>query len=188
MNATQTAILTAITDTASHDVKTIVNEIGKSETTVRKGLNELEAAGEVYRDGSCWYAVVNPVDTANDNEAYTKLMDETETEIADDESNDDDVNVYVTKKYTRHETPTTRTVRTNQITGAEVQVVKNGETDRDGNEISITNKWATVCLTHRAIGQFSRVLDAHFASSYPEFCPTCKDAMPIETIGRRRRK
>lgn len=91
---------------------------------------------------------------------------------------------------TRHTTPTTRTVRTNQLTGAKVQVIRADEVDENLPMASMigNGKWVTICHTHNEAQTFSRVLDAHYASSYPTFCPECSKNIPAEAVGRRRKK
>lgn len=191
--------------------------IGKSETTVRKALKNLGDVVKDETTGNYRLIVINfseptvetePItcDYPNSHPGYpcnhAVFVDDTEDEpVIDTEQLTaevtsgektiteayEEIKEAVVRKYQRHATPTTRTVRKNQITGAEVQVLKNGETDRDGNEIKVGTKWATRCLTHGATGQFDKVLDAHYASSYPTFCPECATKIPAEAIGRRRR-
>lgn len=207
MNATETAVHKTV---ASRREGFTVNEIGaaigKSETTVRKALKNL---GDVVRDETTgnYRLTVITCDYPNSHPGYpcnhAVFVDDTEDEpVVDTEQLPVEAHEEVTeaevvedqpaeapapKKYTRHQTPTTRTVRTNQITGAEVQVIKQGELPRDHFPFTLSDKWGTVCLTHQQVAGFPKVLDAHYASSYPTFCPKCATKIPAEAIGRRRR-
>jgi biotin operon repressor len=85
------------------------------------------------------------------------------------------------KKYRRHETPQTRTTRINQITGYKVGVRKTSETPFKG----IDEKWYAVCFEHNTAGGEAKLLDAHWLSTYPTFCPECLPLLDGK-IGRRR--
>ena len=162
MNATATATLDALRSAgeAGYTIGNLQDVLGRSETTVRKALKEL---GELVakNDEGAWVAVVE--------------------EPAAEEPT-------AKKKYRRHAKPTTRTVRVNQITKTEVQVIR-GDEDPKGVDLDETeydgSKWATVCITHKQAAGFDLVLDAHYASSYPTFCTECAPKLEGK-VGRRR--
>lgn len=196
MNATQTAILDTLTVSSSyHTVAELTDMVGKSETTVRKALKELAEQNlvgqvDVDGDGVKRWTVIPTVTVAEETTNEQAVVDSTDGEPAADSKPSEDAEPEdkpAPRKYQRHETPTTRTVRTNQITGAEVQVLRAGETSKSGAVMGQSHKWFAVCITHNDLGGFDKVLDAHFASSYPTFCPTCASKMTPEQIGRRRR-
>jgi len=162
MNATATAALDALRSAgeAGYTIGNLQDVLGKSETTVRKALKEL---GELV--------------AKNEDGAWVAVVEEPAAETAPK------------KRYQRHAKPTTRTVRVNQITKTEVQVIR-GDEDAKGVDLEDTDydgsKWATVCITHKQAAGFDLVLDAHFASSYPTFCTECAPKLEGK-VGRRRK-
>jgi biotin operon repressor len=196
MNATQTALLETLA-VDPFTVNDLVAQLEKSETTIRKNLKELEAEGKVRKDTGHWFLIIETEQHASIEELEAAIAageaatssESPKSDAVEDSTNDESETAgepAATRKYQRHQTPTTRTVRTNQITGARLQVLKNGETAEDGTAYKVSTKWMTVCLDHMTIGEFARVLDAHFASTYPTFCPTCSSKMTEDQIGRRR--
>lgn len=162
MNATQTAVLEALTASNSyHTVAELVDMVGKSETTVRKAVKELLADGTLS------------VDTIDGKAHYTNTP-----EVADQDESPK-------RRYVRHDKPTTRTVRLNQITHSEVRVALTAEEPQVTKNFGVSNKWVTICVTHNAATGSDKVLDAHYASTYPTFCPTCAPKLEGK-VGRRR--
>lgn len=207
MNATQTLILDKLAASNSyHTVKEIQEMTGKGETTIRENLKVLLANGDVSKDGKLYTntpivpeapAMDADVETGRefDNDHAAEMAAAAEDEAT--RTAEDGVEIAIIdgmrvegpapeapakKKYRRHEIPTTRTVRINQITKSEVKVASAAEMDVEEPE----GKWATLCLTHDAIVWNDLVLDAHFASTYPEFCPTCAPLL-VGKVGRRRK-
>jgi biotin operon repressor len=208
MNATQTAILEALTASNSyHSVKELQSMIGKGETAVRDGLKALIAddhVGVLVEDGKKLYTNIPIVpeddEPATVEEAIVESFATDENEVADEldrlgveVKNVEGMRVEgpapeateapAKKKYRRHDIPLTRTVRINQITKAEVQVASADEIDVENPE----GKWVTLCLTHDSMDWSDLVLDAHFKSTYPEFCPGCAPLL-VGKVGRRRAK
>jgi DNA-binding GntR family transcriptional regulator len=173
MNATATAVLEALNTVAPEfrNVSSLVDIVGKSETTVRKALKELAAEELVTVDGRTWMPAP-PV-------------------AIEEPAADEPTEAPAKKKYNRHQKPTTRTVRLNQITKSEVQVLRHGELDQLPKSFDIEateyagEKWLTVCLTDGQAAGFDLVLDAHYASSYPTFCTVCAPKLEGK-VGRRR--
>lgn len=90
------------------------------------------------------------------------------------------------RRYQRHDTPTTRTTRTNQITKCEVAVVRTDEDEATAEKHGIKTKWMTVCHTHNHAVGSDKVLDAHWFSSYPLFCKETRKLVQA-AVGRRRK-
>lgn len=180
MNATQTLIMNFLTNSNSyHTVKEIQAGISKGETTVRENLKVLLEQGDVSKDGKLYTNTpIVPEDTEDAVEHAVVVPQDEAVGAALDA-----IEPPAKKVYRRHATPTTRTIRINQITGYEVQVLR-------GDEYLPENppaKWVTICLEHDTIGESDLVLDAHFLSTYPTFCPSCAPKLEGK-VGRRRTK
>jgi hypothetical protein len=207
MNATQTLIMDYLTASNSyHTVKEIQAGIGKGETTIRENLKVLLADGDVSKDGKLYTntpivpeAVEPEVTEVPKPEPVHASVEAIEEAIAAGEAAEavvpqdeavgaalDAAEAPAKKVYKRHATPTTRTVRINQITKSEVKVVRADEMDLEDAD----SKWYTLCLTHDHMEGSDLVLDAHFKSTYPEFCPPCNEVLnPADgpsLVGRRR--
>lgn len=158
MNATATQVKNILDElTGFATVAGLVEETGKSETTIRKALKELETEGFAHKNAPGQWENTKPVET--------------------DES--------PKRRYVRHDKPTTRTVRLNQITHSEVRVALTAEEPQVTKNFGVSNKWVTICVTHNAATGSDKVLDAHYASTYPTFCPTCAPKLEGK-VGRRR--
>lgn len=174
MNATQTQIIEALA-TGPLDKKALVAKLGKDESTVRKNAKKLVDAGDLVLGEDKLYSLPTQPEPA------PVELDETSIEIVA-EATVTSGDKPAKKKYQRHAKPTTRTVRKNQITGFDVQVLRADEYEVDEPH----GKWVTICLEHDVVGWSDKVLDAHFMSTYPEFCEHCAPLL-VGKVGRRRK-
>lgn len=163
MNTTQTTadrILDNARELGSFKITQLAQATGLNETTVRKYVKANEWAFRATDTRGVFEYYVQPTPEAGEDAPR--------------------------RRYRRHDTPTTRTTRTNQITKCEVAVLRSDEDEKLAKEHGIDTKWMTVCHTHNHAHGEDRVLDAHWYSSYPLFCAEVT-ALVAPAVSRRRK-
>lgn len=166
-------------------VAELAEQVGMNETTIRKYV-KANSSFFIAGEGRGRYNYgPNVVDA--DREPGDLVEDEDQPEdaqIAEPEIAVTDTPAK--KKYIRHIGENrTQTTRLNQITKAEIGVRRTADHPDIAATHGIENKWFAICITHGNAISTNRVVDAHWFSSYPDFCPTCRPLLEGK-IGRRR--
>lgn len=176
MNATQSLIINSLANDGAQTTQQLADRLGKDISTIRKNAKEIVADGTIVKDGKEYAFLPVEDETPADEPVELGSMDS-------DEIKSDTV---PKRQYRRHDVPTTRTTRVNQITKTEVAVRRTDENKKEADKFGITDKYYTICITDGTAQGSERVTDAHFLSTYPTFCTTCAPKLEGK-IGRRRK-
>lgn len=215
MNATQTAIVEALTASNSyHSVAELVEMTGKGDTTIRTAIKVLLADGEIgvtIEDGKKLYTVIPEVPEDENGRPFGELVEDedgaplpNELQPADAQTPAEPVEVDVQPEApqpqdeavgaaldTAAAKPRKKYIRheTPQTRTTRINQITKAEIGvRKTSETpfpGIEEKWYAVCLTHNQAHGEEKLKDAHWFSSYPTFCTVCGPQL-VGKVGRRR--